>query len=263
MQGLKASAAEPATVDVHGLEFAVLTERQCVEHLVRSVRAGQGGWIVTPNLDIVLRCTLDPAVGELVRRADIRVADGTTVVWASRLQGTPLPERVCGSNLIWSISQGAAEHGLRVYMLGGAEGMAESARRALTARYPNLQVVGTYYPPYGFEKDPRQYAAMMESVSAARPDVVFVALSFPKGERLIEHIRAAAPAAWWIGVGISFSFVAGAVKRAPVWMRRCGLEWVHRMAQEPGRLVRRYLIDDLPFVFRLFARAIGRRWSAR
>lgn len=249
----------PPTIRLHDLDFAQVTERQCVEYLGACAASGRGGWIVTPNLDIVLKCATDPEIRGLVQQADLRVADGMTVVWASRIQGTPLPERVTGSNLIWSINAEAARRGLRVFMLGGAEGMAEAATRVLTQKHPNLQIVGTYYPTYGFEKDDREYAAMTQAVIRARPDVIFVALSFPKGERLIQRIRPAAPNAWWIGVGISFSFVAGTIIRAPVWMQKCGLEWVHRMIQDPQRLIKRYLIDDLPFVFRLFGRAIRRR----
>ena len=122
-----------------------------------------------------------------------------------------------------------------------------------------MRVVGTYYPPYGFEKDEKQLRAMEEMIATCEPDIVFVGLGFPKQERLIQRIRQAAPRAWWMGVGISFSFLCGEVVRAPKWMQACGLEWVHRMVQEPGRLIRRYLIDDIPFAFTLFWGAWRRR----
>jgi hypothetical protein len=132
--------------------------------------------------------------------------------------------------------------------------------------YPGLLVAGFECPPVGFEKDDAYVAAMEQRLQAAEPGLIFVALGSPKQEYLIQRIRACLPHAWWIGVGISFSFVAGEVKRAPDWMRKCGLEWSHRLLQEPGRLARRYLVDDLPFfavlVCRtLFSGTFGRKQS--
>lgn len=103
---------------------------------------------------------------------------------------------------------------------------------------------------------------LRQSIEQAGPDIIFVALGFPKQEKLIRELRAAAPEAWWMGVGISFSFLAGRVRRAPRWMQKCGLEWVHRMIQEPGRLIRRYLIDDIPFAVVLLGRSIIRRFRS-
>jgi N-acetylglucosaminyldiphosphoundecaprenol N-acetyl-beta-D-mannosaminyltransferase len=245
-------------VNLMGVHFRELTERGCVEHVVRTAAAGAGGWVVTPNLHILRECWLDPDVRALVARADVVVADGMPLIWASRLQGSPLPERVSGSNLIWSISGAAAGAGLRVFLLGGQLGAADAAAQALRERFASLQIVGTLCPPFGFEKDAAGIAAMGARVREARPHIVFVALSFPKGEHLIEQIRDCAPTAWWIGVGISFSFVAGEVKRAPLLVQKIGLEWLYRLSQEPRRLARRYLLQGLPFAALLLARAAWR-----
>ena len=121
-----------------------------------------------------------------------------------------------------------------------------------------LVIAGVHCPDVGFERDPERMQALGREIERARPDVVFVALGSPKQERVIDALRTSAPAAWWLGIGISFSFVCGRVKRAPAWMQRAGLEWVHRLAQEPRRLARRYLIDGLPFATSLFARAAWR-----
>jgi N-acetylglucosaminyldiphosphoundecaprenol N-acetyl-beta-D-mannosaminyltransferase len=179
------------------------------------------------------------------------------LIWASRLQGTPLPERVSGSHIIWSIPRAAAERGRSVFLLGGAPGAADACAQVLRSRFPALVITGTYCPPFGFENSDAEMAKIREAVAASPADIVFVALSFPKGERLIERIRAAAPRAWWIGVGISFSFVAGDVKKAPRWLQVAGLEWMHRLVQEPRRLARRYLVDGLPFAARLLT---GSAW---
>jgi N-acetylglucosaminyldiphosphoundecaprenol N-acetyl-beta-D-mannosaminyltransferase len=221
--------------------------------------AGRGGWIITPNVDILRRLCVDEQVRGLAGPADLFVADGMPLIWASRLQGTPLPERVCGSNLIQSLSEAAARSGRSVYLLGGDPGTAEAAGRTLVERFGGLKVAGSHCPPFGFESDERAMVAMENAVVEAGPSIVFVALGFPRQERVIARLRGRLPGAWFVGVGISFSFVSGRVRRAPRWMQRVGLEWVHRMGQEPGRLIRRYLIDDIPFAVRVLCVSLGRR----
>jgi N-acetylglucosaminyldiphosphoundecaprenol N-acetyl-beta-D-mannosaminyltransferase len=116
--------------------------------------------------------------------------------------------------------------------------------------------VGTECPPFGFEHDQEEVTAMRKRLEEAQPDIVYVALGSPKQERLIQEIRSQLPKAWWIGIGISFSFITGDVARAPKWIQTCGLEWVHRLVQEPRRLFRRYIIDGLPFAVGLMAQSV-------
>lgn len=250
------------TVTLCGVDLLAVSEPDCVELVVGACADGVGGWLITPNLDILRRCVADPDIRKLCGRADVRVADGMPLVWASKVQGTPLPGRVAGSNLIVSVSKACAERGLSVFLLGGAPGVAEGAKEALLKRIPGLSVAGLYCPPFGFEEDEAELARIARTVGESGADLVFVALSFPKGEHLIERIRQELPDAWWIGVGISFSFLSGDVRRAPAWMQKTGGEWLFRLTQEPRRLARRYLIDGLPFSARLFASAIGRRFRS-
>lgn len=249
------------TVELHGLTFLNVDEPHFVELLVDEARAGRGGWVITPNTDIVRLCHEDPKIHQLVRSADALVADGMPLVWASHVQKTPLRGRVCGSDLIHSIPEAAARAGLSIYMLGGKDDTGEQTGRILTARNPGLRIAGTYSPPFGFEKDPVQFDTMHDKIRAAEPDIVFVALSFPKGERLIQRIRSARPQAWWIGVGAAFDFVSGDIKRAPEWMQDTGTEWMYRISQDPKRLARRYLVHDLPFAAALFGRSLRRRFG--
>ena len=205
----------------------------------------------------------DAEFRRLIGPATLFVADGMPLVWASRLQGTPLPERVPGSNLISILSHGAAGRGRSVFLLGGDEGTAEGAADVLLSRDPDLRIAGTLYPPMGFENDPEEMGRIRDTLADSSPDIVYVALGSPKQERLIRGIRDLLPGAWWVGVGISFSFLTADVRRAPTWMQRVGLEWVHRLAQEPGRLARRYLLHDIPFALVLFGDALCRRCFAR
>lgn len=249
------------SVELMGLRFDALSEAQTVDHVLRGLGAGTGGWLCTANLDILRRYDADPSLRPLIRGATLVLADGRPVVWASRLAGTPLPERVAGSSLIWTLPERAAARGRSIFLLGGNPGTAEAAAARLRARFPRLKVAGTSCPPFGFEGDPRELTRLRETLSDAAPDIVFVALGFPKQERLIEMLRPACPASWFVPCGIAFSFVSGEVRRAPRWMQRAGLEWAHRLVQEPRRLSRRYLVDGLPFVARLMVSAAAARRS--
>lgn len=238
-------------VELRGIVVHAISQAECVAYVLGELDAGRGGWVVTPNLDHVLRASRDREFRELYAEATLRVVDGQILVWALALQRTPVPERVAGSDLISSLSQGAAARGRSVFLLGGNPGTARKAAEALQARHPSLQVVGTDCPPHGFDRDPLAMARLSRKIHHAKPDIVFVALGSPKQEIVIRHLRHDRPEAWWLGVGISFSFLAGEVQRAPRWMQRSGLEWLHRVWQEPGRLFRRYFVEGLPFATRL------------
>jgi N-acetylglucosaminyldiphosphoundecaprenol N-acetyl-beta-D-mannosaminyltransferase len=239
------------SVRVAGLDFDALSEQQVVARIVGDLADGRGGWVVTPNIDICRRLRHDPAARELVSGASLVVADGMPLVWASRLRGDPLPERVAGASLIFTLSAAAAASGKSVYLLGGEPGVPRRAADALIRRYRSLLVAGTCAPPFGFDRRPGEIEAIAAKLAQAKPDIVFVGLGFPKQERLIAALAPGLPAAWFIGCGAAIPFAAGTLPRAPHWMQPLGLEWVHRLISEPRRLFRRYLVDDLPFALRL------------
>jgi N-acetylglucosaminyldiphosphoundecaprenol N-acetyl-beta-D-mannosaminyltransferase len=191
--------------------------------------------------------------------ADVRVADGMPLLWAARLQGDPLPERVAGSTLVGQIAERAAVEGRSLYLLGGAPGASARAAEVLCQRLPALRVLGSSSPLLSDPPAPAEIAPLAAELGRLRPDLVLVGLGSPKQEKLIRELRPVLPGSWMMGVGISFSFLAGDVRRAPRWMQRTGLEWIHRLAQEPRRLARRYLVEDLPFSFALFAHAFRQR----
>lgn len=236
----------PTRIELHGLEVDAITAQQCIEHVMQEISARRGGWIITVNVDHLRRFHRDAAYRVTCRRATLRLADGMPLVWASQLQRTPLPERVAGSDLVLSLTQALGQRRGSLFLLGGAPGAAEGAAKVLTQRCPGLRISGVLPAPVGFEQDPQQMREIEQALVAAAPDVVYVALGSPKQENLIDRLRTRVPHAWWVGVGISLSFVTGQVRRAPRWMRLSGLEWLHRLAQEPRRLARRYLIEGLP-----------------
>jgi N-acetylglucosaminyldiphosphoundecaprenol N-acetyl-beta-D-mannosaminyltransferase len=243
----------PPTITLLNAPIHRVTSREAVDHIIAAARSGVGGWVVTPNLDILRRLVTDTSFAQLCKGATLRLPDGMPLVWASRLQKTPLPERVTGADLIWSLTAAAAENNLRVFLLGGNPGAAIAAAAVLTSKHPALRIAGTLCPDFGFEKDPAKVAAIVAQVCAVAPDIVYVALGSPKQEHLIKVLRPALPNAWFLGIGISFSFVSGEVARAPTWMQRAGLEWFHRLLNDPARLFVRYIIHGLPFAARLLA----------
>ena len=209
------AGAPLAAASVMGLPFHRLDARQLVGRFVEGARAGKGGWIVTPNLDILRQYTATSEARDLILQATHRVADGLPIVWASRVAGTPLPERVPGSDLVLTLPEAAADAGLSVFLLGGNPGVADAAAARLQAMNPRLGDVGFYCPPFGFEDDPEELARIRRTLRAAQPDLVLVGLGFPKQERVIRLLRPELPGAWFAGVGISLSFLAGDQPRAP------------------------------------------------
>jgi N-acetylglucosaminyldiphosphoundecaprenol N-acetyl-beta-D-mannosaminyltransferase len=260
--GLQETAGlEPASL--LGLSLDAITERQVLDRIFASLDWGRGGWVITCNLEILRQFTVNPELRPVFAEADMVVADGMPLVWASRIARDPVPERVAGSSLIFPLCGMAALGRRSVFLLGGNPGTADAAARVLTQRYPGLEVAGTLCPRFGFERDPAQIESIRDALRGANPDLVLVCLGAPKQEHLIRLLRRELPGAWFFGLGISFGFVSGEVRRAPLRLQNLGLEWFHRMVQEPGRLVRRYLIDGIPFAGRLGLHALGRRVRAR
>jgi N-acetylglucosaminyldiphosphoundecaprenol N-acetyl-beta-D-mannosaminyltransferase len=259
--------SEFATVTLGGISFAAVTEAELVRHVRAALDSGTGGRIVTPNVDILRQAAGSAEVRADLAAATVRVADGAPLVWAARLAGTPLPGRVTGAGLIWSLSRGLARDGRSIYLHGGSPGRrfraAPGAARAaarLSAACPGLVVAGHASPRFGFDTRPADLDALCHDIAAAAPDLVFVGLGFPKQERIIARLMPRLAATWFLGCGAAINFVAGDQHRAPLWMQRSGLEWAHRLVSEPRRLAGRYLRHDAPYALRLLASsALGTR----
>jgi N-acetylglucosaminyldiphosphoundecaprenol N-acetyl-beta-D-mannosaminyltransferase len=250
-----------------GAPMGVVTEADAVRAIVDAAEAGSGHWMITANLDHIRRYHRDPVQRALIDDANLVVADGMPLIWASHLAGVPLPERVSGSSMVWSICEAASVRAQSIFLLGGDAGVAEHAADVFRGRYPGLEIVGTACPPFGFESDEQELDRIERQVIEAAPRIVFVALGFPKQDLLIRRLRHSLPRASFLGVGISLSYATGDVSRAPGWICGLGLEWAYRLSQEPTRrLARRYLVDGLPFGVRMMisaARHRARRESDR
>jgi N-acetylglucosaminyldiphosphoundecaprenol N-acetyl-beta-D-mannosaminyltransferase len=236
-----------------GLPLAPLTPSQVLEVVDGLILARTPSYFITANLNYAMLSSRHEDLREINRHAAFILADGMPLVWTARWRGTPLPERVAGSDLIFDLSRLAADRGYRVFLLGAQPGVAQQAGANLQARCPSLQVVGVESPDLGALSE-SEHTALLDRVRTARPDILLVALGQPKGERWVySHYRSlGVPVS--VQVGASLDFVAGRVSRAPRILQRIGLEWVYRLSLEPRRLTRRYLDNGIFFLGRLLTR---------
>lgn len=196
----------------------------------------------------------DPRLRQVVERCELVTADGQAVVWASRLLGDPLPERVAGIDLFQELLALAERRGLRVFVLGAKPDVLDRALRWVGARYPNLVLAGARDGYFTQEQD----AQVASEVQAARPDLLFVAISSPKKEYWLGRHGREIGVPFVMGVGGSIDVLAGETRRAPRALQRMGLEWAYRLAQEPNRLWRRYLVTNMRFSLMLARALLGR-----
>ncbi|HEY0777637.1 MAG TPA: WecB/TagA/CpsF family glycosyltransferase [Gemmatirosa sp.] len=241
----------------------VLTRGEAIDALDALVARGEGGSVFTPNVDHVVMAERDAAFRDAYAQASLSLTDGVPLVWASRLLRPAVPEKLSGSDMLLPMAQLAARRGWRVYVLGGGPGSAVEAARRLREDH-GVNVVGTDDARISSTPDHALDAPVIARIRAARPDLLFVGLGAPKQELFIARSLPAMGPVVAVGVGASLDFLAGALRRSPAWMSRVGLEWAYRLAQEPRRLWRRYLIQDPKFVLvvlRTLCRPRGERVS--
>ena len=245
-------------INICGVEIDRYNFDQVLERIVNHAVAGRSPeYVVTPNAMHILSLQTDPPFRKIYRQAFLVVPDGVSLLWSAKFLNTPLNGRVNGTDLFEQLCAAAAEKGLKVFLLGGREGAADAAREILEARHPDLKIVGTHCPPYGFESQPAALALINAKIQAANPDLLFVGLGAPKQEKWIaaNYQELAVPIS--VGIGVSFELVANMVSRAPIWMQKTGLEWLFRLIVEPGRLWKRYLIGNPLFVLLVLKQRLG------
>lgn len=231
-------------VEIDSYPFDVFMQK-----LEEQMRRGKGTYVVTPNVDHIVRLKTDGEFREVYRRASFVVPDGVPLLWASRWLGKSLPERITGADLFPRLSARAAETGRSIFLLGATPSVCERVIARLRREHPRIKVAGHYSPPFGFEKFQDELKKIVQTLKQAKPDVVFAALGTPKQEKLIFHLRTQVPVKLFLGVGAAFDFYSGEKKRAPAWLQKVGLEWAFRLAHEPGRLWKRYLVNDPRFLW--------------
>lgn len=245
-----ASEPENGPIWALGLPLVPLNRGRVIQTVDRLIQARRPSYFITANLNYAMLTSQNKDLREINLRAAFILADGMPLVWTAKWRGKPLPERVAGSDLIFDLCELAAERGYGVYLFGAGPGVAEQAAANLGSRYPSLRIVGVESPNLS-DLSQLEHAALLDRVRSARPDLLFVALGQPKGERWIfaNYRDLAVPVS--VQVGASLDFVAGRVGRAPRVLQRLGLEWAYRLLLEPRRLCRRYLGNGLFFLGRI------------
>jgi len=218
-------------VEILGVGVDPMTYEGALAQIQSFVQKGVTHQVVTVNPEFVMRAQSDEPFRRVLNGADLVLADGIGLVWAARLLGHRLPERVAGSDLVPRIAQRAAEVGWRLYFLGAPPGVAERAAHILRERCPGLQVAGTYAGSPAREMK----EAIVERIRAAHPDILFVAYGAPAQDRWIARNLSNLGVPVAMGVGGAFDFIAGRAERAPPWVQRLGLEWLHRLIHQPWR----------------------------
>lgn len=243
---------------VLGTRFDSLDHEAVVAYVLDAIAIGHGGWVVTPNVDILRLMANNPAYKSLVHHATLVLVDGAPVQWAARMSGQAFVHRTPGSTLMLPLAAAAAQRGVPLLLLGGRDGAGERAAAVLLEAYPQLDV-HWHCPPVGFENDRAEWREVERVVALCTPGIVMCGLGAPKQELVASRLLACNPGTWFLGVGGTIDFTAGMVSRPPEWIQQTGMEWLYRLLVEPRRLFHRYVIDDLPFAARMFSWAIRTR----
>ncbi len=254
--------AIPAFAHAHstvlGTRFDSLDQDGVVSYIANAIAMGHGGWVVTPNVDILRQMASSAPLESLLNHATLLLVDGAPVEWAAHMSGQGSVHRTPGSSLMLPLAAAAEQHGIPMLLLGGRDHAGDLAAAGLREKYPRLDV-RWHCPPLGFEHDERLWREVEDAVASCDGGIVMCGLGAPKQELVASRLLAAYPRTWFLGVGATIDFTAGMVSRAPAWMQRVGLEWLFRLAVEPRRLFHRYIVDDLPFVARLLSWAVRTR----
>jgi len=249
-----------ARVDVLGVGVSAIAMADAIQTIAGWIASGEQQYVCITGVHGVMESCRDPALRAVHNAAGLVTPDGMPLVWLGRARGYSQMRRVYGPDLMLALAGWSVARGVRHYFYGGAEGVADTLAVRLQHRYPGLVIAGTFSPPFR-SLVPDEDEAIVQRINAAEPDIVWVGMSTPKQERWMHAHRDRVKAPVMIGVGAAFDFLAGLKRQAPRWMQRSGLEWSFRLATEPRRLWKRYLVNNPWFVWEIFRQSIGLRRS--
>lgn len=225
-----------------------LTMSETLNEIDKLIQKKICSYVVTPNVDHIVRLEKDEELQKVYKNASLILTDGKPLIWISKWYKTPIKEKISGSDLFPKVCELAANKNYTMYLLGAAEGVADTAAKNLMKKYPGLNVVGTYSPPFGFEKNEQEMNKIKTQIQEVHPDILIVGLGCPKQEKFMYYHCKELGVPISFGLGASIDFEAGNIKRAPKWMSNHGLEWLYRFSKEPKRLFKRYFVDDLKII---------------
>ena len=229
-----------------------LTMNETIENIEYMIQNKKNSYVVPINVDVVMKIENDEKLKRIIDEADMVLVDGKPLIWISKIKKNKIKEKVSGSDLVPKLCEISNKKGYSIFIIGGKEGVAEAAKQKLKEKYSNINIVGTYAPPFGFENDQEELNKINKIISSVKPDLLFACFGCPKQEKWIYDNYNKYGAKVSICAGATVDFLAGNIKRAPKWMSDCGLEWFYRFLQEPKRLFKRYFIDDMKIIKLLF-----------
>jgi len=242
--------------DVLGIKVSAVNMERALELADDWIAAGKPGYVCVTGVHGVMEAQRDPALEQILNRAAINLPDGMPMTWVGRLQGFRGMDRVFGPDFMSAMCQLSVERGWRNFLYGGKPGVADDLREALQRRFPGLKIVGTYTPPFR-ALSPVEEELLTTQVAQARPHILWVGLSTPKQEKFMAEFVGRLQVPLLVGVGAAFDFHTGSIRDSPGWIKRAGLQWLHRLAQDPRRLWKRYLMNNPKFLWRITWQLLG------
>ena len=243
-------------VNVLGVGISVLNLRTALAAIAEAVRARRKGYLCVTGVHGVMEAQEDEAFKEILNDALLCTPDGMPMVWAGKLNGHRDMSRVYGPDLMLDVCAWSESSGAKHFFYGGADGVAELLAQKLKAKFPKLEIAGTFTPPFrALTAD--EEIKLQAQVRELKPDIFLVGLSTPKQEKFMAEFLPKVDATLMIGVGAAFDFHSGRVRQAPRWMQRSGLEWLYRLGCEPRRLAKRYLRNNPLFVLKFLGQLAG------
>ena len=244
-------------VSIAGVAIDNVNMVEAIDRIEQFIHEKQVRYVVTPNVDHIVKLQKDIEFKAVYKDASLVLPDGQPLIWAANFLGAPLKEKVSGSDLFPRLCERASQKGYKLFFLGGRPMAGERSAQILAKKYNAIKIVGVYSPPFGFERNCEENEKILRLINQAKPDILFVGLGAPKQEKWVHHHRDRLSVPVSIGVGVTFEFTAGMVRRAPLWMQSYGLEWFWRLMMEPKKLWKRYLIDDISFLGLIVKQKLG------
>jgi len=234
-------------VNILGVGVSAISRPRALGAVLQAIREKRRGYLTFTSMHGVMEAQRDETLRRVYNNAFLCAPDGMSVVWPAKWYASQPTDRVYGPDFMLDLCQASVPRGIRHFLYGGSDGVAAELRRKLCARFPGLEIVGTYEPPFR-ALTPEEECDLKRRISSAKPDVIWVGISTPKQDLFMAAYLDKLDVTLMAGVGAAFNFHAGRVKQAPVWMQRSGLQWLYRLCQEPRRLWRRFILQNAQYV---------------
>lgn len=239
-------------INLLGIEFNAVSRAEFLSIISTCIENKIGGRVVTPNLNFYSKSRVDPNLLRLINSHDLVVCDSQWLLWLSRLFSIGIPEKISGSDLLPEILKIAESKKWKIAFIGGTEHTEHKLLLKLSKEHPDIDVVFVYSGILMQHPDKLMVEELTNKIISQKPDLIFVGLGFPKQEQWADALIASCKSSWFINIGMGINFYSGSVRQSPQILKKAGLEWLWRLFSEPKRLFRRYVLEDIPQLIRMF-----------